>query len=282
MTTDLYRQDPGSGIWFIEEGRGPALLLLHGNGADAELYLPLLEVLGQHFKVLIPDLPGFGRSQARERWRMPNYMAELERFINSRIREPFVLIGHSMGVYLAYQLLLRRRTQPVTRAIWMEGALFRIDPRVAKILPAYGFYARFRKHSRERIEARLRDWCLDYDGMDPAFKAGFLASFLRSDRHVQGLFISSAPALLPYRFEQLTLPILCIRGQKQQFLSRQTDWFAPQLPQGKRVVIPDAGHFLLFENDLALQHEILSFLASPAPAQIQLTEIKAVPGKNER
>lgn len=269
MSENRYQQDLASGIWFIEEGQGPPLLLLHGNGADAALYLPLLELLAPHFRVLMPDLPGFGRSPARERWSMAGYMGELERFINSRIRAPYVLMGHSLGGYLAYQLLIRRRTQPVTRSIWMEAAIFKIDWRVARILPGYGFVHRFKSHSRERIEARLRDWCLDYDNMDIAFREGFVASFFRSDRQVQGMMMSAAPALLPYRFHQLELPVLCIRGQKEQFLSRQTDWFAPRLPQGQRVVIPDSGHFLLFENDAGLQHEILRFLAPTAACLAQ-------------
>lgn len=270
MSEKLYQQDPASGIWFIEAGQGPPLLLLHGNGADAALYLPLLEYLAPHFRVLMPDLPGFGRSPAREHWNMSAYLAGVERFINSRIRAPYVLMGHSMGGFVAYQLLIRRRTQAVTRAIWMEAAVFKIDWRVARILPGYGLLHRFKAHSRERIEARLRDWCLDYDNMDKDFREGFIASFFRSDRQVQGMMMSAAPTLLPYRFEQLQLPILCIRGQKQQFLSRQTDWFAPQLPQGQKVIVPDSGHFLLNENDAGLQQEILRFLVPGAAEKRQV------------
>lgn len=265
----LYQQDSGSGIWFIEAGQGPPLLLLHGNGADAALHVPMLAYLAPHFRVLIPDLPGFGKSPAREVWSMAGYMAEFERFINSRIREPFALIGHSMGGYVAYQLLLRRRTQPVLRAIWMEAAVFNIDPRVAKILPIYGLVHRFRAHNRARIEGRLRAWCLDWDRMDSDFREGFIKSFYRSNRHVQGMMMGSAAALLPYRFDKLDLPILCVRGQKQQFLSNQTDFFAPKLPQGKKVVIPDAGHFLLHENDEGLKDALLAFLLpTPVPSRV--------------
>lgn len=261
MTDAYYQQDPGSGIWFIEQGEGPPVLLLHGNGADAALYLPLLDVMRKHYRVLVPDLPGFGRSAAREKWSMTGYLGELERFVNGRIREPFAIMGHSMGGFLAYQMMLRRRTQPIERAILMEAALFNIDQRVAAILPLYGFWHRFKPHSREKIEARLRDWCLDWDGMPADFREDFVQSFFRSDRQVQGMFMASAPSLLPYRFSEISQPVLCMRGQKQQFLSRQTDFYAPKLPNGKRVVIPDAGHFLLFENDPAVYREIFAFLA---------------------
>lgn len=261
-----YRQDPASGIWYIEAGQGPPLLLLHGNGADGALYRPLLAYLAPHYRVLLPDLPGFGRSPAREKRQMRGYMAELEAFINRRIHAPYVLMGHSMGGYLAYQLLIRRRTQPVTRSVWMEAGLFRLaDWRVRAILPVYGRTHRFRPHDRQRIEARLRDWCLDYDGMPQSFRDDFVRSFFRSNREVQGMMMASAPALLPYRFDLLQLPILCLRGQKQQLLSNQTDWFAPRLPQGRKVIVPDSGHFLLGENDAGLQAALLDFLLPVAP-----------------
>ncbi|PKL74931.1 MAG: hypothetical protein CVV27_17970, partial [Candidatus Melainabacteria bacterium HGW-Melainabacteria-1] len=271
MSEQLYQQDPRSGIWFIEAGQGPPLLLLHGNGADAALYVPLLDVLSRHFRVLIPDLPGFGRSPVSEKWHLPAYMAELERFINRRIRSPYVLMGHSMGGFLAYQLLIRGRTQTVSRSIWMEAAVFRLEAMAARLLPAYGLFHRLRSHSRERMEDRLRDWCLNYDAMDLDFKENFAASFLRSNRQVQAMFMAAAPSMLPYRFDQLTLPILCLRGAKEQLISRQTDWFAPQLPQGKRVVIPEAGHFLIFENDAALQREILDFLLPTHTKKVPLS-----------
>ena len=101
------------------------------------------------------------------------------------------------------------------------------------------------------------------------FREDFVQSFFRSDRQVQGMFMASAPSLLPYRFSEIAQPVLCMRGQKQQFLSRQTDFYAPKLPNGKRVVIPDAGHFLLFENDPAVYQEIFAFLAPMGRAAVR-------------
>jgi len=255
----FYQRD-ASGIAFLEQGQGPPLLLLHGNGADAKLYRRLIQTLAPFFRVLAPDLPGYGHSPAGEAQHMPSYLAELERFINSKLREPFVLIGHSLGGYLAYQLMLRQRTQPITQAIWMEAAIFKLDWQLQMALPAYGRTHHYRSHSRLKIEARLRDWCWDYDHSDPVFRETFVQSYFRANRKVQGMFMASAPSLLPYRFGELKQPILCLRGQKQQLVSRQTDWFFPQLPNARKVLIPQAGHFLMFENDETLEAEILDFL----------------------
>lgn len=260
MSEDLYTQDSATQIQYIEQGQGPLLLLLHGNGADALLYLPLIQTLAKHFQVVAPDLPGFGRSPAQEQFNMGQYVAELELFINRKLRQPYRLVGHSMGGYLAYQLMLRQRTMQIVRSVWMEAGIFKLDWKLALALQPYGWFHRFKKHNRSHVEDRLREWCWNYDESDPVFRADFIASYFKSNRQVQGMLMAGAADLLPYRFDQIREPVLCLRGEKEQLLSRQTDWFAPQLPQGQRVVIPQAGHFLLGDNDEVLERELLGFL----------------------
>jgi len=43
-------------------GTGPAVLLLHGTPSPGEDWLPLAEELAPRYRVLIPDLPGYGAS----------------------------------------------------------------------------------------------------------------------------------------------------------------------------------------------------------------------------
>lgn len=45
----------------IDEGKGPILLLLHGNPDNADEWKPLIQVLKNDFRCLAPDLPGYGR-----------------------------------------------------------------------------------------------------------------------------------------------------------------------------------------------------------------------------
>jgi len=45
----------------IDEGKGPVLLLLHGNPDNADEWKPLINLLKNEFRCLAPDLPGYGR-----------------------------------------------------------------------------------------------------------------------------------------------------------------------------------------------------------------------------
>ena len=42
-------------------GKGPPILFLHGAGG-AGIWLPFMTALSEHYDVIVPDHPGFGRS----------------------------------------------------------------------------------------------------------------------------------------------------------------------------------------------------------------------------
>lgn len=263
---DEYRLDLNRRrIYYLERGEGETVVLLHGNGADAALYRPLIEAIAGQYRVLVPDLPGYGRSQARYPLLPERYFDELEAFILQQVKGPFALIGHSLGGLIAY-CLQQRGKLPISRMVWMEAAIFDLDWRLRMILPGYGLWHGFQPHSREVIEARMRELSWDYDRGNLVSAEAFLRSYLASDNAVQGMFLSHAPSLLPYRFEQIEMPVLCLRGEKDTFVSRATDFFAPRLPQSRYQVIPQAAHFLIDENNEALNQAILGFLAETALA----------------
>ncbi len=51
-------------IHYVDEGRGPTLLLLHGNPTWSFLYRHLIRELAPRFRCVAPDFPGFGLSTA--------------------------------------------------------------------------------------------------------------------------------------------------------------------------------------------------------------------------
>ncbi|MCP3952871.1 MAG: alpha/beta hydrolase, partial [Desulfobacterales bacterium] len=49
-------------IEYLEGGQGDTLLLLHGFGANKDNWTRIGKHLTPHFRVIAPDLPGFGES----------------------------------------------------------------------------------------------------------------------------------------------------------------------------------------------------------------------------
>jgi pimeloyl-ACP methyl ester carboxylesterase len=56
----------GRRLHHLESGAGPTLLLLHGAGGGAANWYRLIAPLSRHYRVLAPDLPGYGFSDAIE------------------------------------------------------------------------------------------------------------------------------------------------------------------------------------------------------------------------
>ena len=81
----------------LDEGSGPALLLLHGWGASKELMAPLAERL-PGYRVVAPDLPGFGATPAPpEAWGVDEYALWLIALLDRLRIESAHVIGHSNG-----------------------------------------------------------------------------------------------------------------------------------------------------------------------------------------
>lgn len=52
----------GIDVHYVDEGKGPVILMLHGNPTWSFLYRKMIEDLKDSFRVIAPDYPGFGLS----------------------------------------------------------------------------------------------------------------------------------------------------------------------------------------------------------------------------
>lgn len=57
----------GLKIRYIDQGSGTPVLLLHGWGVEASVYHLIIDHLSARYRVVAPDLPGFGGSQEPDR-----------------------------------------------------------------------------------------------------------------------------------------------------------------------------------------------------------------------
>jgi len=82
----------------------PILVLLHGLGASCERWLNVAPMLSKYFRIIIPDIIGFGHSDksSTEEYRMDYFVRFLQAFLDKlNIGRPIILCGHSFGGYLA-------------------------------------------------------------------------------------------------------------------------------------------------------------------------------------
>ena len=93
-------------------GAGPPLLLLHGYPQTGAMWHQVAPALAEHFSLVIPDLPGYGKSigppcdaafEAYSKRTTARPMADL---MSRRGHERFCLAGHDRGARAAFRLCL--------------------------------------------------------------------------------------------------------------------------------------------------------------------------------
>jgi pimeloyl-ACP methyl ester carboxylesterase len=104
----------GERIHYLERGSGPALLLIHGLGANMRVFThSLVERLAGEFRVVLMERPGSGES-TRGRRACPRVRSQAETvsaFIRALGLERPVLVGHSMGGAVALAVALEHPEQ---------------------------------------------------------------------------------------------------------------------------------------------------------------------------
>lgn len=91
----------GQPVYYRDKGKGDVVVLLHGFGETGDVWDQQAAVLASHFRVLIPDLPGSGRSGITEDMSMEGLADVLFHLLNHENISRCILIGHSMGGYAA-------------------------------------------------------------------------------------------------------------------------------------------------------------------------------------
>jgi pimeloyl-ACP methyl ester carboxylesterase len=98
----------GTALAYQEAGTGPAVVLLHAFPMAAEMWRPQLAGLADGYRVLAPDLPGFGGSPARPGTTVDTIADAVAAFLDAvGDRGPVVLGGLSMGGYAAFAFARR-------------------------------------------------------------------------------------------------------------------------------------------------------------------------------
>ncbi len=97
--------------WSYEErGAGKALVLVHGFPLDRRMWDAQMAGLADVCRVIAVDLPGFGQSQPPRPFTMKSLADDLHAFLDKVNARPAVLVGLSMGGYLALKYVTRYPT----------------------------------------------------------------------------------------------------------------------------------------------------------------------------
>ena len=88
-------------IGYLDQGKGPAVLLIHAFPLNSSMWAAQMEALSSHYRVVAPDIRGFGESQPASPWTVDAMADDLDELL-TRIGIPnCVVAGVSLGGYIA-------------------------------------------------------------------------------------------------------------------------------------------------------------------------------------
>ena len=93
----------GVKLHYLREGKGPAVILLHGYAETSHMWLPLIAELAKTHTVIAPDLRGAGDSGKPDAGYTKKAMAQdIHALAQSLKIEHAKIVGHDIGLMVAY------------------------------------------------------------------------------------------------------------------------------------------------------------------------------------
>jgi pimeloyl-ACP methyl ester carboxylesterase len=253
-------------------------VLVHGLGATNASMLPLVAALSREFRVLAPDLPGHGGTQAKGDAHAVEYLGNwLLAFIHETCDQPVVLVGNSLGgrtsleaamispddvrglVLLCSAVAFRKLRQfvPVVRLVRSELATLPV--RFPRSLVTRGLRSLFADPSRlpDAWHEAAVDEFMRISGIRANRQAIFSAL-----RHIyldepfgETGFWERLPSLVP--------PALFLWGDEDVLVPAGFSRFVSEaLPRAESVVLQDCGHVPQFEHPELTAAYTRDFIAS--------------------
>jgi pimeloyl-ACP methyl ester carboxylesterase len=251
---------------YLEAGPedAPPVLLLHGLGATNASLLPVLADLARDHRVLAPDLPGFGASDApRVPYNPPWFAAWVEAFQVVTGSRPAALVGNSLGGRVALECGLAHPRSVRAVALLTPSPAFRrlrnfvplvrvVPPELARLpVPInHGLVVEAIRGMMSVPDRLPQAW---YDAAadeavrvfrSPAHRMSFFSCARRiylEDAYGRHGFWDRLPGLLP--------PALFLWGDRDRLVpSSFARHVADCLPDAGSVVLEDCGHVPQFEH----------------------------------
>lgn len=259
----------GTSIIYSEGGQGEPLLLLHGLGASRATFDATSATLIRHYRILIPDLPGFGESglapdgdygiDAQVEW--------VERFVQAIGLTSFHLGGNSMGGWIAAAYAARYPQR--VKSLWLlaaAGTGEMLDTEAVKARQERGDYLLLARSIAE-FDAVMERIFYRAPPMPYALRwAGSRLSASKFDLHSK-IFDQLLDRGEEYRLEPLlprvSAPTLLVWGEHDEVVPLPVmRRFEELLPNAKTVLMPEVGHVPQMEAPRRVAQDYLRFRAS--------------------
>ena len=247
----------------------PIVVMIHGFTGSKENWYPLAERLQGKYRLLIPDLPGWGDSERKPGadYGFGAQAARVAAFIEALSPgQPVVLLGHSMGGGIA-ALVAARYPRLVAKVGLLDAAgvrfadnQFGVDVLAGKnpfavndeaSLHRYIDIVFYRQQSKPWIPWPASAGLIEMRKRSAAFEQSVLDEIGRGPEQ----FAPGAEAV------NIHQPTLLLWGRQDAVIDPSAmALFARKIPQAHQVLVEDAGHMALMEQPAAVADAVVQLI----------------------
>jgi pimeloyl-ACP methyl ester carboxylesterase len=256
----------------IEMGEGEPVVMVHGLGGCWQNWLENIPHFAERYRVIAPDLPGFGASP------LPGWEVTIEAYgkLLSRLLEeldtgPVSLLGNSMGGFISAEVVVAQPNQVrrlalvsaagVSHARMYRGpaeTMMRMARAAAPLVVRYGDQALYRPGLRHRL----------FRGLfykPTALRRELIWEITQSGVESPGL-VAAMRALAGYdildRLEDVEVPSLIVWGQDDYVVpANDALEFARLIPHARLEIFNRCGHLPMAERPVRFNRVLERFLA---------------------
>lgn len=245
----------------------PVVLLLHGLGATSESWQLQIPVLIEHgYRVLAPDLPGFGRSPYASEWKS---VSEVTTSISDDISHlnihSAIVVGISMGGVVSLQLALDH-PQFIERLV-LVNTFAHLNVISPKTTPYYItrwvlLHLRGMQAQANAVANRIFP-----HPSQSALRGELIRQVLAANPSAYRAAMSTLAKInLDDRLIEISQPTLVITGEcDTTVLPHIQTAMTTKIRNARQVIMPNTGHAASVENYAVFNGHLLDFLsASPS------------------
>jgi len=263
----MYRQYANGAVNAAEIGYGPPLVLLHSLLSDRASFDAIAPALSRSFRVVVPELPGFGRSQPviGELADIADRMAEAVKEASAG-QAPIVL-GNGYGGFVALQMAIRHPAI-ASRFIFADcGAAFSEGGREA--------FRNMAAASKTKGLAAITDVAMRrlfapaFQAQHPELMADRRAAFLRTNEEVFRAACTQLAELdLRSELHKVKVPALVVVGEHDEATPPpMSHELAALLPDARLKIIAGCAHVPQLQAPKLFLDTIADFLPAAQAAK---------------
>ena len=279
-----YLELHGNRLAYQDEGRGDAILLLHGMAGSSQTWRSVIRPLSRKYRVIAPDLLGHGSSaKPRSDYSLGAFAVLLRDLLDELGVARATVVGHSLGGGVAMQFVYQHPDYCERLVLIGSGGLGPDVGWTLRLLSAPGAELIMPIIAPQPVLTageKVRSWFAKMGIESPRGGEIWNAYSSFSDAETRQAFLRTLRSVVDYRGQAVSalnrlnvradMPIMAIWGEQDAIIPVQHAYAALEArPDARIEVMPGVGHFPQVERPTEVVDLIDDFITSQRAAEIE-------------